>query len=112
MSAVWPRVPLGEVLSPVTERITLSPLETYHEVTVKWWGKGLAVRREITGAETATSDRVVLRQGQFIISRIDALHGASGIVPASLDGAVVTNDFPVFAVDERRLHPAYLGWYS
>lgn len=53
---------------------------------------------------------MVARRGQFILSRIDARNGAFGIVPGELDGAIVTNDFPVFIVVENRLLPAYLGW--
>jgi type I restriction enzyme S subunit len=33
-----------------------------------------------------------------------------GLVPIELDGALVTNDFPLFFVDEKRVVPAYLGW--
>jgi type I restriction enzyme S subunit len=47
---------------------------------------------------------------QFILSRIDARSGACGIVPASLDGAVVSNDFPVFDIDRSKALPAYFGW--
>jgi type I restriction enzyme S subunit len=33
-------------------------------------------------------------------------------VPEELDGAVVTNDFPVFCVNSDRLLPEYLKWFS
>lgn len=33
-----------------------------------------------------------------------------GIVPAELDGAVVSNDFPLFQVDSAQAIPAFLGW--
>jgi type I restriction enzyme S subunit len=46
----------------------------------------------------------------LILSRIDARNGALGVVPPELDGAIVTNDFPVFRVDDTRLIPPYLGW--
>jgi type I restriction enzyme S subunit len=54
----------------------------------------------------------VARQGQFILSRIDARNGALGIVPSELDGATISNDFPVFRIAGQRLLPAYLGWVS
>jgi len=31
-------------------------------------------------------------------------------VPASLNGALVTNDFPLFHLNAKRLEPAFLGW--
>ena len=33
-----------------------------------------------------------------------------GLVPESLAGAVVTNDFPLFNLNAERLQPAFLGW--
>lgn len=53
-----------------------------------------------------------MRSQQFILSRIDARNGAFGLVPSSLDGAVVSNDFPAFIPDSSRLLPEFLGWMS
>lgn len=36
------------------------------------------------------------------MSKIDARNGAYGIVPAELEGAIVTNDFPVLTLTRRR----------
>jgi type I restriction enzyme, S subunit len=47
-----------------------------------------------------------VRSGQFIISKIDARNGACGFIPPGLDGAVVSNDFPVF--DIVGAEPRYL----
>jgi type I restriction enzyme S subunit len=90
--------------------VTLLPEATYREVTVKMWGKGVILRGIVTGAEIASSRRFVARTGQFILSRIDARNGAIGIVPPELDGAVVTNDFPLFYLDQDRIDSAFLGW--
>jgi type I restriction enzyme S subunit len=35
-----------------------------------------------------------------------------GIVPDSLDGALLTNDFPIFGADTTKLSVAYFGWLS
>jgi len=64
----------------------------------------------VPGAQVAAQRRFVARCGQFILSRIDARNGALGIVPPELDGAIVSNDFPVFRIAEDRLLTAYLGW--
>jgi type I restriction enzyme S subunit len=70
------------------------------------------LRGIVTGAEVAAQRRYVARAGQFILSRIDARNGAIGFVPAELDGAVVSNDFPVFALNTERLFPPFLDWLS
>jgi type I restriction enzyme S subunit len=75
-------------------------------------GKGVVERRQVQGVEIASDRRYIATSGQFIISRIDARNGASGIVPDELDGAVVTNDFPLYDVSKERLDAAFLGWMS
>jgi type I restriction enzyme S subunit len=42
------------------------------------------------------------------MSRIDARNGALGIVPQSLDGALVTNDFPLFNLNSDLILSGYL----
>ncbi len=106
----WPMVRLGEVLRRSEETIELQPDAEYRQITVRLWGKGVVLRGILTGAEIAASRQMVARRGQFILSRIDARNGALGIVPLELDGAVVTNDFPVFNIVQNRVLPAYLGW--
>src|ERR1017187_8498966 len=109
MSNNWPKVGLGEVLSRSAETINLLPDADYRQITVKLWGKGVILRGVLTGAQIAAPRQMVARQNQFILSRIDARNGALGIVPAELDGAVVSNDFPLFNLVADRMLPAYLG---
>jgi type I restriction enzyme S subunit len=110
MNKSWPTVKLGEVLRRSEETIELRPDIQYRQITVKLWGKGVILRGIVTGAEVAASCQSVARRDQFILSRIDARNGAFGIVPDKLDGAIVSNDFPVFNLVTDRLIPAYLGW--
>ncbi|MGH9936521.1 MAG: restriction endonuclease subunit S, partial [Blastocatellia bacterium] len=90
MSKNWQYVPLRELLSKSEERVVLNPEKTYREITIKLWGKGVVLRREVAGAEIAAGIRFIARKQQFILSRIDARNGAFGLVPDSLDAAVVT----------------------
>lgn len=108
----WPTVRLGEVLSKSDRQIDIYPDQQYKEVKVRLWGKGVVLRKELAGAEIAASRRYALKAGQFILSRIDARNGASGLVPESLGGAVVSSDVPVFDTQQKRLLPPYLNWLS
>jgi type I restriction enzyme, S subunit len=112
MSAMWPRVRLGEVLRRSAETVTISPEAEYREITVKLWGKGVVLRRAVSGTEIASDRRFLAKASQFILSRIDARNGAIGVAPPELDGAVVTNDFPLFDLNVARIDPAFLGWLS
>lgn len=112
MSHYWPKVPLAEVLIKSEEWITLEPDKQYKEVKVRLWGKGVSLRREVNGVEIASPRRLIVRENQFILSRIDARNGAFGLIPDSLDGAIVSNDFPVFNLDKTQIDPFFLNWMS
>ncbi|MEK7474695.1 MAG: restriction endonuclease subunit S [Candidatus Coatesbacteria bacterium] len=112
MTSGWSEVLLRQLLKRSEEWVQLDPLEDYREVTVKLWGKGAILRRVVKGADIAAERRLRVRANQFILSRIDARNGAIGIVPSELDGAVVSNDFPAFTVDDKAILPEYLGWLS
>lgn len=103
---------LGEILTKSDEWIELKPEGTYRQVTVRLWGKGVKPRGEINGSEIAASKQRVVHARQFIASRIDARNGAFGLIPDSLEGAIVTSDFPVFSLNEARILPEYLHWLS
>lgn len=105
----WPKVKLGDVLTRSTETVEPTSDCEYREITVRLWGKGVVERGRVLGMDLS-GRRFVARGGQFIASRIDARNGAMGLVPATLDGALVTNDFPLFHVRSDRLLAGYLDW--
>jgi len=108
----WQTTSLGELLSRSTETAEIQPDESYKEITVKLWGKGAILRGVTSGAELNGARRFLARKGQLILSRIDARNGAIGIVPESLDGSVVSNDFPLFRLDANRVLSTYFSWLS
>jgi len=112
MKKGWSAIPLGDLLVRSDEMIEIVPTETYKEVTVRLWGKGIALRQEIAGQQIASERRFRVRTGQFILSRIDARNGAFGIIPDELDGAVVSNDFPTYNAVPNKLLSPFLGWLS
>lgn len=112
MNKTWSLVKLGDILTKSEELIEIEPDKTYRQVRVRLWGNGLVLRGETEGAQIATPKQYVIRSQQFLVSRIDARNGASGVVPNSLDGAIVSNDFPAFNLDQSRIFPEFLGWMS
>jgi len=104
-------VRLGSVLSRTGAAIEADPSREYSEITVRLWGKGVVERGRVSGAQI-NGRRYVAKTGNFIASRIDARNGAMGLVPESLDGGLVTNDFPLFQANKERLDLDYLGWLS
>ena len=103
---------VGDFLNKSQNWLAPKPDETYKQITVRLWGKGLVLRAEVAGSQIAAARQLQVKAGQFLLSRIDARHGACGLVPASLDGALVSNDFPCFDIDSKIVLPAYFAWYA
>lgn len=80
----------------------------YKRITVKTKNGGVCLRDIVTGKNIGTKKQWLVSEGLFIISKIDARNGAMGIIPKELNGAIVTNDFPVFNIDKDSIVPQYL----
>ncbi|MGY6463335.1 restriction endonuclease subunit S [Corynebacterium sp. UMB8791] len=101
-------VKLGDVLEERSTKTESFDSASIQQVTVKLHGLG-AVERKVDLAKarpTTSGYRIVA--GDFIYSRIDARNGAFAIVPPFLDGAVVSKDFPTFALRTELISPRFL----
>ena len=108
----WQRLPISGFLRKSKDWVHPEPDQVYQQIRVRLWGKGLTLRARVPGANIAAHRQLRASAGQFLISRIDARNGAFGIVPDHLDGALVSNDFPCYDIDERIVLPRYLEWYT
>lgn len=109
--AVFPRVPLTQLLRRVKDEIDLQDETTYKQITIRLWNKGVVLRGEQQGSDIKTKRQYRVRTGQLVLSRIDVRNGAIGLLPPALDGAVVSNDFWAYDVDQSRADPDFLALY-
>lgn len=98
---------LGDILRRKREVQKILPGEKYKLLTVRLYHKGIILRKEVSGSELGSAMSKV-KGGDFILSGIDARNGAFGIVPDSLDGALITNDFWCLEPDENIIDKNYL----
>lgn len=108
----YPFVRIGVLLKPNRNGCSIKDNVEYKQVTLKTNGGGAILRGVKIGKDIGTKKQYQITTGQFIMSKIDARNGAFGIVGDSLNGAIVTGDFPVFDVDIEKLNPAYLQLLS
>ncbi len=97
----WSKRPLGDFLTQSRTEANLNDEGAYKQITVRLYGKGATLRKTCLGAEIRTRPQFLAKAGQLIMSRIDARNGAFSIIPSDLDGAVVSQDFPLFEVNSE-----------
>lgn len=98
---------IGEFLKRNKTAVTIQDGVKYQRVTIKVRNGGVVPRDEVMGENIGTKKQFLVSKGQFILSKIDARNGAMGIIPAKLDGAVVTQDFLPYDIDTTKVNPQY-----
>lgn len=91
---------IKDFLKRIKRPIELNGDEEYKLVTIKMNHNGVVLRERKNGCDIK-SNMYIVKEGDFILSGIDARNGAFGIIPPELDGAIVTNDFWYFDLDEN-----------
>ena len=102
---------IGDFLHRIREPATINPDKLYSLVTVKLHHKGVVLREKKKGSLLGSTMHNISK-GQFILSGIDARNGAFGVVPDELDGAIITNDFWCFDVDESKVKRDFFFWLT
>ena len=100
---------IGSFLKRSKTVVRIKDDEIYRRVTIRLYGNGVKVRDEVKGKQIGTKSQFLVKKGQFILSRIDARNGAFAIATDEIDGAIVTNDFPVYDINEKIVNSDYFA---
>ncbi len=72
---------------------------------------GPFVRETKKGDEISAKKLNRVQTGDFIYSRLFAWQGSFGLIPDEMDGCYVSNEFPIFRLDNSRVNPKYLVYW-
>ncbi len=106
-SKAYPMMRIGDFLKRNKTAVAIQDGVKYKRVTIKVRNGGVVLRDEIMGENIGTKKQFLVSKGQFILSKIDARNGAMGIIPAKLEGAVVTQDFLPYDIETTKVNPQY-----
>ena len=107
----WPMVPLGELMKLDTKATPVHADQEYPNFGIYSFGRGLFSKPPISGATTSAKNLYQVQAGQFIYSRLFAFEGAYGLVGEEFGGYFISNEYPHFDCDPKRLSPAFLVTY-
>lgn len=103
----WEEKPIGKVLTETKRSIVLEDNQRYELVTVRRRNGGVVSRGYLFGRDILVKNYSQLESGDFIISKRQVVHGATGIVPEKLNKAIVSNEYLV-AVGNDKLSTEFL----
>lgn len=102
---------LGDIAVRYERPIRVQAHETYTNLGVRWYGEGLFARSTRLGRDIKATSLYRVKQGAFIFNRMFVTEGSFAVVPPELADGVVSNEFPVFMLDESRIVPEWLLLY-
>lgn len=108
----YPLVKIGDFLTRNKTSIDIVDDKTYKRVTIKLYNQGLFLRDEKNGKKIGTKKQFTIKEGQFLLSKIDAKSGAFGVVPNELDNAIITGNFWTFDVNTNIVNPEYFRYLT
>lgn len=109
LTSTFPTVSIGTFLKRNKTVIDVLDNVRYKRVTIKTMGGGVFLRDEQEGKNIGTKKQFIVKEGQFIVSKIDARNGAFGVVPKVANNAIITGNFWTFDVNLHYILPEYLA---
>ncbi len=110
MKHSWETYKIGEVFERQFDSFHISDIETYKRITIKTRGQGISLRDRAQGMTIGTKRQFRVKKDQFLLSKIDALNGAFGIVPEECDEGIITGNFWTFNYNTKILSKDYLNF--
>lgn len=109
MPEAWPEATLREVATVRRRTVAVADDAEYLRVTLRLRGQGMIRRDEVLGRSMRVKRQFAIRKDDLVIAEIDAKVGGMAVVPAHLDGAIVSSHYFAFELDTTRVLP---GWMS
>jgi type I restriction enzyme S subunit len=108
----WKKMKLGDFLKRSKIPVDIQDDTEYKRVTIKTKHQGVFLRDKIIGSKIGTKKQFILKKGQFVLSKIDAMYGAFGIAPDEVDGAIITGNFWAYDYDKKIVSIEWLNQFT
>lgn len=91
----WEQWKVSDVITDIARPIELMDNQRYQMVTVKRRNEGVVSRGFMYGRDILVKNYYEVHTDDYLISKRQLVHGANGLVPESLNNAVVSNEYMV-----------------
>jgi len=108
----WEKYHLKDVLLLQSDSLDMKDYESYELITVKRRFSGIVSRGDYLGKDVLVKNQFTIHENEFVISKRQIVHGACGLVPKELEGAIVSNEYNVFRPVVDKLDIDYFNRFS
>lgn len=92
-SGEWTKVRIGEVLTEIKRPVKWDDDHKFRLISVRRRSGGLFMRGDLQGNQIKTKKMNLAKTGDFLISKMQVVHGALGLVTHEFDGMHVSDSY-------------------
>lgn len=108
----WSDHKIGDLVSEAERRVIWDDASTYRLVSCARRSGGIFHREDKLGAEIAVKKMQVIKEGDFILSRMQVLHGGWAMVNNKNAGSHVSDMYMILESKPEKIFMPYLDWVS
>ncbi len=101
-----------KLVAPIHRRqVEINPDETYFEIGVRSFGRGLFEKPTFQGIDLTWQQPFWMKEGDLLFSNIKAWEGAVGLIPKQYDGWVGSHRYITCLPNLKIINPEFLYYY-
>jgi type I restriction enzyme S subunit len=109
----WKEYSYEKLLKVVKRNFDWNENEQYKLISVRRRSGGIFFREALYGHQILVKTLRTAKEGDFLFSKMQILHGASALVTKEFDGAKISGSYiAVVAKDDQLLNMEFFQWYS
>lgn len=109
----WIEAKIGDLLKEVERDVDWDDSAKYDLISVKRRSEGIVHRESLYGHEIKTKNLKTVKAGDYIVSRMQVLHGASALATEEFEGTKVSGSYHTLVVrDEDKLDIEFFNYLS
>ena len=109
----WKTVTIGSLLKEAKRPVEWKDDNFYKLLSVKRRSEGVILREVLHGTKILTKKMNYAKSGDFLISKMQVVHGASGLVPEHLDNHHISDSYIALrAKNPEKFDIEFFSWLS
>lgn len=109
----WKEYSFSQLIKPITRKEVWDDTKMYKLISVRRRSGGIFARQSLYGHQIEVKQLVKVKENDFLISKMQIVHGASSIVKKEFEDYYVSGSYVILNIkDEKILTPFYLDYVS
>lgn len=109
----WKEYRIGDLLKEVKRPVSWNEEELYYLISVRRRSGGAFFRESLYGKQILTKQLFTAEEGDFLISKMQIIHGASAVVPKELAGMKISGSYiAIHTKDGKLMDIDFFNWLS